>query len=251
LQKRINSGKIHLENIKRGKQMKALRNIAIDVGLILSLLAILYFTNNEETRALVDHGDAGRIIGTFGILWAIGSVFSARRGWMAFGINICCALSCMIFGYFLNEYGIFHGIMSLGFLILFFTWILGAFHVNPPLAGILGLIGLALIGTGYSMRRHSIPTQKPVLTTEEIGNCAGAKWRIHLQNILHLNSYPTEQFYSFIGPTHQAQQEVERLRKLHNLDKIDVDLVLCSVPKERAIELGELEWRYSEKWADY
>ena len=224
--------------------MRVLKNIAIDVGLILSLLTILYFTNDEEVRALVDHGDTGQIIGTFGILWAIGSIFSARRGWITFGINICCAFSCMIFGYSLNEYGIFHGIMAIGFLILFFTWLLGAFHVDP-LAGILGLIGLVLIGTGYSMRHHSVPTQKPIMTIEEIGNCAEAKWQIHLKTT------PFEQLYAFVGPTYQAQQEAERLRKLHNLDNIDVDLVLCSVPKKRAIELGELDWRNSEKWADY
>jgi len=223
--------------------MKVIKTILSDVLVLSLLLGFLYFNKDDEVRALLDHGESGRIIGSFGLLWFIGSFFRISSGGDRYIISIGSAIACTLFGLVLNLWGIFYAITVLGCYFLFIFWVLSAIQKTTPPMVMLVVIGIILILLGWTFRSGSVPTERAPLTCDEIGECEGARWQIVLNNakgtILE----------EITGPTHVVVARMKEIVKDNKeyLQDYELDKVLLSVPDSRAREVGDLDMIGSDK----
>ena len=246
--------------------MKIARSILFQFFLLLALLLIFRCLPVDEHSMETTLGDEARllfrssfpeIIMALGVFWTLGGLAMVMSGWGDCAIGVVAGLAFFLFGFALEDSGICHGLMYVGGLLLVVCFLLsGLIEMFPEMsktAGILALMGLALLGIGFVGRNSDRPI-KPRYADESvddmcdrIGDHPEAKWRIAIP---YPESVLGEKVWRFEGGTADAYETARELADQYGADPDDVDLSLCSIPPAHARKMGELDWIDSRKWDD-
>ena len=134
-----------------------LKNILCEIGVIIALLIILLIVGDSEVVELLSCGDAGRVIGSFGIIWGIAAFVRLSTGWGEWSLSLLCAIGCIIFGLALNMEGFFTAVFVIGIYSLILAWVM--LQVCEYLALKFLIAGLIMCMIGYPLRKFSTPTK--------------------------------------------------------------------------------------------
>lgn len=134
-----------------------LKNILCEIGVVVALLIILLVIGDSEAVELLSCGDAGRIIGSFGIIWGIAAFIRLSTGWGEWSLSLLLAIGCIIFGLALNMEGFFWAIFVIGIYSLILAWVM--LQVCEYLALKFLIAGLIMCMIGYPLRNFSTPTK--------------------------------------------------------------------------------------------